>query len=106
MKYIKLFEELNIDEPKVGDWAICEAVSMSQYSVPLGIKNFLSITIGRIKNKNKRTDYNYGVYFENMPKDVEDGWGNPAAFMRNEIKFWSENKEDLEYIIQANKYNL
>ena len=98
MIYLKTYEELNIDEPKVGDWVICYAT----FNIDDELKKFLSTAIGKIRDINQRNNYCYNVYFEDMPKNLE----NPIDFELIEIKYWSENKEDLEYIIAAKIYNL
>ena len=101
MIYLKTYEELNIDEPKVGDWVICYAT----FNIDDELKKFLSTAIGKIQDRNARSVFNYGVYFEYMPKSLDE-WGNSIDFQKSEIKYWSENKEDLEYIIAVNKYNI
>jgi hypothetical protein len=102
MKYLKLFEKANVDEPQIGDYVICSATE----DVDDELKNFLLTAIGQIRNKNHRGIYDYSVYFENIPQHVIDNWDNPIDFQKSEIENWSKNKEDLEYIIAAKKYNL
>jgi len=101
MKYIKTFENYNIGIPEVGDWVICE-----QSSVFADITEFISNNIGRIidfESKSKIEQYVVKYYNAKMIP-FNDG------FTRNirikEIKYWSNNKEDLEPYILANKYNI
>jgi hypothetical protein len=52
---------------------------------------------------------NFKIFEElNIKPEIGDWviWDNPLDFMEEEIINFSKNKEDLEYIIAANKYNL
>ena len=47
------------------------------------------------------------IHYSGERYDIEfEGIYGYYGFHRNNIKFWSENKEDLETILATNKYNL
>ena len=88
MKYLKKFEELNRGEPKLNDYIIAyNKDSISQ------IKNKIGQITNDFPDSHQST---YKTIFDN-----EIWWIN-----RSDIKYWSENKEDLESMIVINKFNL
>jgi hypothetical protein len=106
MKHIKYFE--NVYEPQVGDYVICE----EEYSVDDAVDSFIKNTIGIIIDIKYDKKYPYIVAYENIPDAIRKDYFTLEDFkrtrqmMREEIIHFSKNKEDLEYYIQANKYNL
>jgi len=103
MKHLKYFE--NIEEPQVGDYVICEELS----NLTPDICNFISSNIGIIEyTKNDDGETSYYIKYENVPEDIFflTLRNNKRDMSREEIIHFSKNKEDLEYIINANKYNL
>jgi len=103
----ELFESLNIGEPKFYDYVICSTDSPE-------IKEFVSNHIGQItrvfhEGETKPVGYDdfmveYGR--ENIPEKLNtfyflhgnhSGW---RGFKREDIIYWSKDKEDLEKIIQ------
>jgi len=114
MKYFKRFEDIKV-EPKVGDYVVCEDKSVDfdkTYENDAIFDYFLSSNIGVIKDirTNESVAYPYIVNFEFLPKNLKHmtntGTGSDIVFKRVEIIYFSENKEDLEHIINSNKYNL
>jgi len=116
MKYIKTFEELNIGLPEINDYVICEVGDIS-YNIS-NLNLFLNNNIGQIVNINKRFDI-YQIAYQNIPDDISDmfisnisnmfinKYNNDVRNMRREdIKYWSANKEELETLLSTNKYNL
>jgi len=115
MKYIKTYESINKGTPKIGDWVICyEADSIADF-MPRVI--FTRNNIGQITETGGNSPYTYVNYF-NVPKeilynikqkyigfDISDGKFE-RGMLENEIIYWSKNKEDLEAILSAKKYNL
>ena len=111
MKYLKRFEDINIDEPKVGDYVItfdnCDYGS--KYNDYL---DFVNNSIGKLYTiKNEYSD-NYRVIFYNVPESIVQ-WFTTNHYDekylvvdREEILYWSKNKEELEHILAAKKYNL
>lgn len=106
MKYIKLYEELNVNEPKAGDWIICEEDDNE-------IRSFIDNNIGRIISKESYPQtgvFYYIVEYDNVPYDIMSRFrfypGNCRNMLREEIKYWSNDKSELESILQAKKYNI
>jgi len=106
MKHLKKFE--NINKPEVGDYVICKNIENEDLSI---LDYFLSENIGIIINN--RTDFKkfpYLIRFDDMPHELliysEKREGKDIIFRSDEILHFSKNKEDLEHIIVANKYNL
>lgn len=105
MKHIKTFEDSNT-LPKIGSYVIC----LEHFD---GIKpefsDFLSNNIGVIVGLpgGERNYTTYQIKYENVPISISflffDGI---RGFYLREIIDWSDNKEDLEHHIKANKYNL
>ena len=104
MKYIKLFEKLS-EEPAVGDYVICEDPDVDYRD----LNEFLKFNIGELRKINHREDinYKYTVEFENIPYNLSSYFSDDSrSFRRAEITHFSNNKEDLNLIVVANKYNL
>jgi len=108
----KIFEKLNIGKPRVGDYVIIQ----TNHKDPRLI-NFFENTITKIVGtKDLFGTLHYIVYFDNIPEELSEIFDSPFRskiwrtehhhFTIENIKYWSKNKEDLEYILAANKYNL
>lgn len=85
------------------------------YKREIPLIEFINNNIGRIKkiggHKINNIFYpsNYLVEYFNIPEELENYFiegGYCIRMIESQIKWWSENKEDLEDIIIANKYNL
>jgi len=98
----KLFETINVGKPEIGDFVICnEDDSTSE------VTYFTSNNIGKYIKYNYDIEYHYAIYYEDTPKDLGVYFSNGERNMTlDEIKYWSKNKEELEYIIKTNKFNL
>ena len=83
MKYIKNFESVN-RSPKIGDYVILKEISS---------------VIGRIIDISKSFTY-YIKFIGNS--NITDR----RTFSTDELKYWSENKKELEIYINEQKYNL
>ena len=100
----KLFEELNAGEPEVGDWIIVNNKDYSTY-------DFINSSIGYIW---KKYEFSALVKYVDIPIDQQKNFmftdgskiGNSIMLSIGDIVYWSKNKEELEHIIQAKKYNL
>ena len=102
MKHLKTFENINVNEPKIGDYAICND-SNKNY-----LNKFLLTNIGKIVDINIYKYYPYIVNYDNVPEDYYEAFSHPTYidsrdFKREEILYFSENIEDLKAIL---KYNL
>lgn len=113
MKHIKSYENINDDNPQIGDYVICEEQNaMINYSK---LNNFFKNNPGKIKNITDHDINNYVIEFYNVPKDLyisyfdivqgeENLYTRPMS--RNELIVFSKNIKDLEFKLSAKKYNL
>jgi len=124
MNHIKLFEELNIGEPQIGDWVICKDLVQNDALSDgiVSLNKFLEKNIGRfirlpndndINMQSIKKKYKYMIQYDNVPYEFEEDFhfGEPRdndcrIMRREEILFWSKDKKDLDPFITANKYNL
>lgn len=106
MKYIKTYEEINIDKPQIGDYVILDKTFDAE---------FCSNNIGQIIKADPEVsvyfselygDHDYIVKYENMPKEPEEFIGDKTFTSFEWILYWSKNKEELEAILASSKYNL
>jgi hypothetical protein len=108
MKYIKSYED-NINTPQIGDYVIA-TTSEGNIEVKLFIRN----NIGQIKDilmtKTPRLGnvHNLKVYYQNTPEDLlnNNKDGNYWWIKPENILHYSKNKEELETLKIAKKYNL
>jgi len=110
MKHIKEYKWhkiLNNNRPEKGDYVICQEDGK--------LDEFLSLNIGQVKyiDSYDKIDTLYTVGYDKISYEVRSYFSKRIEYnqyLRNmlieEIKYWSKNKEDLEVILQANKYNL
>lgn len=104
MKYIKKFENLNI-EPEVGDYIIANskyASSKLQKFFLTNIGEIINISMGEGNKLLYNTDYDPDMV---ESADVILDY-NSWFFTTDEILHISKNKEDLEEILASKKYNL
>lgn len=109
----KIFENINDGEPKVGDFVIIKTKDLPQLYNFYG--DFIKTSIGRIW---KIHSVNFFlIKYENIPKEIKDYFsysdyskglniGNSILVHKRDIIYWSKNKEDLDYIIDAKKFNI
>lgn len=95
MKYIKEYHENkygdNVLLPQIGDYIIAE-VEFNDKDRQDTINN----SIGSLFDINEG-EFGYRTKYENT---------NDVDLTFDEIKYWSNDKEDLEALIQSKKYNL
>jgi len=120
MKYLKTYEDLD-NNPEIGDYVICEEAD--DINDILELADFEKNNIGRVvdyrtvDNTNPTFDsistfFNIFVQYKNVPNEIYDDFdyhkriANCRIFSKKEIKYCSKNKEDLEIILQANKFNI
>ena len=100
----KLFETISKDEPEIGDWVVCNESELYSY---YDVINFTSNNIGKYIRYDTDFMGPYVIYYEEIPKTLEKYFShNERNMSLDEIKYISKNKEELEYIIQTNKFNL
>ena len=101
MKHLKFFEEITQNmigswtlTPEVGDYVICDSTNFDS------LKDLVKNNIGKLIQIEKVThdDDNYYIKYTENENDI--------VFWRSEILYWSKNKEELEDILKAQKYNL
>jgi len=106
MKYLKTYENLN--KPEVGDWVY----AIEDESVGDNIIEYIKTHIGILTTNEDdyhRYDYDSKRYWvsysyypdDDRPKAIDLWW-----FYKNQIKFWSKDKEEVEAYMVAQKYNL
>lgn len=98
-------------EPKVGDYVICEINFGDSGYANIKLQEFLTNTVGRIVAIKDNYTHNYYVKYDTLPKKlkrhIQPGYtDNIITFRKRSIKYFSENREDLEAMLQAKKYNL
>jgi len=111
MKHLKRYESIN-DKPQTGDYVLCKT-SYGAKRIDDFLKNTIGVCLGKayighnIELREKLKDI-FKVKYDNIPDNLKDDYffNNIRSISRNEIIHFSPNKEDLEEIITANKYNL
>lgn len=97
----KIFESVNEDEPKIGDWVLCTSKDISDDT-----KTFLETTIGQLVKITKDKKYTY-YEVEYRNKKYKNTF-TLSHIMK--ILYWSENRKELEkkleILITTNKYNI
>ena len=104
--------EINNNEPELGDYVICNNNDRSDDLEE--INYFIDNNIGQIINNKsiKYTGYPYIVKYSNIPTEFsiytcyEYDTNDNIQFNRSEILYWSKNKEELESILNTNKFNI
>ena len=90
-KYL-LLESVNEEFPKEGDFVVVDdKIFDGRYKNLIGILNKIS-------------SHNTAPY--NICFDIVDKTFNDFYFFATELKYWSENKEDLEAILVGQKFGL
>jgi len=105
----KIFENVNENEPEVGDYVIA-----SSNDFLIDLNEFTKNRIGRLYNIFKPLyvdDLSYTVIYDNIPKELDcytfKVYDEEAISLdKEDIKYWSKDKEDLEKILMTNKFNL
>jgi len=105
----KIFENINVP-PKVGDYVI---INPNGYEHSWkAFRDFILVNVGQIidiKIQHGGTELYYDVKFENINEDLMKtafyGDGTRRFHLDN-IKCWSENKTELEALLNSQKYNL
>jgi len=104
----KLFEEISI-LPKVNDYVI---INKNEYQFkPKMWLNFISSNIGQIidiQYEHGGTSNIYTIKFENVPEDIQENYlyQNKGEFKIEKLKYWTPNKNELEILLNSNKYNI
>lgn len=98
MRYIKTYEKFT-KEPQIGDYVAVKIPRMIKYVLGRPNLDLNQIYFAKVVNKEGGI---FGVEFGDDFYNFTKKWW----MMRDEIIDFSKNKEDLEYLIIADKYNL
>jgi hypothetical protein len=123
MKYLKYFESME-NGPEIGDYVVCED-NEGDSEDDIEFINFLELSIGIVldTNRNKEGFFStqvgerfqifknelFLIKFENeLPEFIvePDLPKNSLIFHDEEIVAFSKNRDELEIILSANKYNI
>ena len=116
MKHIKTYESDDFYSPvKIGEYVICKESPQFHDDEDKSLAKFLAINIGQVIEKPKEQG-NFDKHQENFiwvkfdkkfTPDPDGFFENQIRpFFRNEITHHAPLKDDLEYLLAANKYNL
>ena len=106
---------VNEGKPEVGDYVICEEIPQSTPKFLYAeVIDFLKNNIGKIKGYDVDTDYEgegkYIVVYNNIPLKLVTYFmyanGKGRRMFEEDIKYWRKNREELETILAATKYNI
>ena len=112
MKYLKPYKQ---PKPQLGDYVICEESIGLTDSDQLCTK-FTKSNIGQCIFINQFVEYY--IQYQNVPKELKiyfcngkekifkEKKPNTRKMYKEEIIYWSPNKEDVEIYINTIKYNL
>jgi hypothetical protein len=113
MKYIKLYEELNVKIPQIHDYVLCVESEYEDDTInesEINLNNFISSNIGIIiKVKiSVKSKYDYHIKYENVPDDIAMyfEYDNTRWSVKSDIIHWSNDREDLEALLAIKKYNI
>lgn len=104
MKHIKTFEEKT--KLKIGDYVICHTIAKYVHNSDETL-DFIHNNVGKYVKYARSYDLKYCIKYENVPKLSEINlYDDLFWFDKYEIVDYSDNKEELEMKLAANKYNL
>ncbi len=136
MRYIKAYENINNTELKVGDYVLCKDLTeLSKnnqfFDTQKIFKNFISKNVGKIIKIDNQLENSIFVSYKNIPEEILDyafytisnltkygidtqnyiipeykTYSNIVAFKKDEIIYFSKNKEDVEKYTNIIKYNI
>ena len=98
--------EMNENELKVGDYVICGSQFEDEYE-------FIKDKVGQIIKIDDTVSYvsynKFLITYNNIPDDIADGKiknDNYISFRINDILHYGKDKEELESILNTNKFNI
>ena len=107
----KIFENVNT-LPKVGDYVFINTHDDYQLQASKNYESFLKNNIGQIIDseiEHGGISIIYKIKFENIPDDIQSryfGKYNYKKFRIESFKYWSSDKNELEVMMNTEKYNL
>ena len=122
MKYIKQYEVVR-NQPKVGDYILAKLDPNDDEEIDHSFSKYIEKNIGQIikrvisdiRREDGTKKFLYHIKYKDITNNDYDStycrssdYPSNDVFLlwRSEITHWSKNKEELEYIIAANQYNL
>ena len=90
---------MNQGKPEVGDYVICyDGLNYRE-------NEFIKDKIGKIIDYVNNHIYQYWIIYDNIPDSLRDGKFNGEDYLlvsNNSIKYWSNDREELESILNTN----
>jgi len=104
MKHLDTFKERPKLEPIVGNYVLCEEKSDRNPE----LRNFIKNNIGKIINFDGGKSSLYTIEYENIPNNLKIAsfTADTRLMDRDEIIHFSRDKNFLQTLLDANKYNL
>ena len=105
----KIYEGINIGEPKVGDYVICYYDNEDVFGYSILEQDFIHNKIGKIININNGLICPYAITYNNIPEYLVNGYKFDIDYIllgSSVIKYFSEDLEELKIILSSNKFNL
>lgn len=117
MKYLKTYEEVNIDKPQVGDYVI---IDYYHESINANLKKFIENSIGKIVSERISVDQSSGrskkktqitklfeIRFWNIPPSLKLYFEDKKRIILTDmVKYWSKDKKELETMLKTKNYDL
>lgn len=110
MKYIKKFELKKSDKnrPHVGDYVLVYEKLSNGDEFDNIYNDFIQNNIGKINYIDTSKEFPFYIEYENIPEEIDEYFNeyNEIRVTLKNLIYYSNNKEDVELQIKANKYNL
>ena len=104
MKYLKTFETIKkLEDAWSGDFVICR----ENDTLNPELSDFINNNIGIINHI--AYGINFYIYYDNVPEDLRHRFNdinNTRLMKKSEIIMCSNDRNELEYYLSSNKYNL
>jgi len=106
MKILKFNENSNKNEPKVGDYVICYYSDNDVVNDTINNKIGIIVKINYDNNYPFKVKYNISYRDRSITREFKLKNSNSFEFNRSEIIHFSEDKDELEIILNSNKFNI
>ena len=116
MKYIRAYENIQNENIQVDDYVWCvekEASIVSEENETLLkiARLWTSVNVGKFKEYSESDSFPFLIEYENLPSNIKylfnHGQTDNCRMMRkDEIKFWSKDKNKVEQEILIKKFNI
>jgi len=102
----RLYETLNQGHPEIGDYAIIDYSDNEKSQLNKNYYNFITSMIGKIVEPNPYWKDKFLFQIDYGGDIFNYGGTNYRLVKSNQIRYWSKNKEDLEFILLQKKFGL